>query len=407
MPLTLTKNKNRQIPIRSSSHISGVKPKPKPRSAPAMNVSRVPAMDSSDDDDGPLTARSGYTDQTGFSAAPTQDDAFAPKDYNFGNPVKQIDSSDDEDAMSVGGGSDVTQSAYGEAANDSNEQKQKKNDLLIKLYQMQEKGVQLSRDFTMDDSLTDIEFEYNKLTSNKKMKSSTELMKQGLMFTVNTLEFLNNKYDPFDIDLEGWGSHETANIHKYDDVFEELYDKYKDNVSAAPEVKFLMMFIGSAMAFHWSKQYIKDVHTSNSQNIAERRNNVAAMLGNQTAPPPSQPAAPQYNPDPMADNTNFEMPPPPITMADLKGHLNPSQYDPGSMAPPTMTTSWPGAQASLTGNSVPPLPIPVSNPEPQASMPALTKDDVSVSGSEISEHISIPSTTTRRRKKPVTKKFTL
>lgn len=387
MPLTLSSGKGRKIPIRNTSHISGVKTKPKPKP-----VTLAPALESSDSDVESVAAYTPRTVDTNYSRPDTDygNNSFTPKDYSFGNPDKQLDSEDEVDAVSEAGGSDVTQSAYGEAERDSGADRQLKNDLLIKLYQMQEKGIQLSRDFTMDDSLTDIQFEYNKLTASKKMRTSTELMKQGLMFTVNTLEFLNNKYDPFDIDLEGWGSHETANIHKYDDVFEELYDKYKDNVDAGPEIKFLMMFIGSAMAFHWSKQYINDVHTSNSKNMAQRKNNVEQMLNTQPAPPPTGPV---YNPDPMADNTGFDMPPPPISMNDLKGMLA-GGPDPGAIPPPAMT-----------GNSVPPPPH-VVEPEPETvTMPPLTTDDVSVSGE--SETISIPSTTTRRRKKPVTKKFSL
>ena len=39
--------------------------------------------------------------------------------------------------------------------------------------------------------------------------------------------FMNNKFDPFDVKLDGWSEVVSENLGEYDDIFEELYHKYK------------------------------------------------------------------------------------------------------------------------------------------------------------------------------------
>jgi hypothetical protein len=74
---------------------------------------------------------------------------------------------------------------------------------------------------------------------------------------VTGLEFLNDKFDPFDLELNGWSQNTMENIDDYDGVFEELYNKYKTKVQVAPEVKLIMMVGGSAMMFHLTNSMFK------------------------------------------------------------------------------------------------------------------------------------------------------
>ena len=68
------------------------------------------------------------------------------------------------------------------------------------------------------------------------------------------MEFLNDKYDPFDFHLQGWGEHMSVEVDSYDDVLEELYEKYKGTGKGMPaEVKLLLLLTASAGAFHFSK----------------------------------------------------------------------------------------------------------------------------------------------------------
>ena len=77
------------------------------------------------------------------------------------------------------------------------------------------------------------------------------------MAAVSGAEFLNSKFDPFDIKLDGWSESVNENIEDFDEVFEQLYEKYGGGGEIAPELKLLMMLGGSAFMFHLSNTMFK------------------------------------------------------------------------------------------------------------------------------------------------------
>jgi hypothetical protein len=77
-----------------------------------------------------------------------------------------------------------------------------------------------------------------------------------LVACVTGLEFLNKRYNPFEVQLEGWSESVMENVDDYG-VFEELYVKYRSKVSVAPEIKMIMMLGGSAMMFHLTNSMFK------------------------------------------------------------------------------------------------------------------------------------------------------
>jgi len=77
------------------------------------------------------------------------------------------------------------------------------------------------------------------------------------MACINGIEFLNNRFDPFDIKLDGWSDQLNENLNDYDDVFGELYEKYKSRASMAPELKLLFQLGGSAMMVHMTNTMFK------------------------------------------------------------------------------------------------------------------------------------------------------
>jgi hypothetical protein len=78
-----------------------------------------------------------------------------------------------------------------------------------------------------------------------------------MMAIINGIEFLNNRFDPFDIKLDGWGEQLNENITDYDEIFGELYDKYKTRASMSPELKLLFQLGGSAMMVHMTNTMFK------------------------------------------------------------------------------------------------------------------------------------------------------
>lgn len=92
----------------------------------------------------------------------------------------------------------------------------------------------------------------------KREKANSEkLGAKILMTTITALEFLNNKFDPFDLKLDGWSESVHENIDDYNDVFGELYEKYKTSTKVPPEIKLIMMVGGSAAMVHLTNTMFK------------------------------------------------------------------------------------------------------------------------------------------------------
>ena len=130
----------------------------------------------------------------------------------------------------------------------------KKIELLRKLSEIKTKGFSLTKEYDFNSSIDEMEYEYALLKSFVDKRNSVKVFKSGLLQTVSIIEFLNDKYDPFDFHLQGWGEHMSVEVDSYDDVLEELYEKYKGSGKGMPpEVKLLLLLTASAGAFHFSK----------------------------------------------------------------------------------------------------------------------------------------------------------
>lgn len=128
---------------------------------------------------------------------------------------------------------------------------------LRKLEALEKKGVELTKKYSMESSLLEMQGEYEMIMEEKGRQNSIKFQGQMMMAIINGLEFLNNRFDPFDIKLDGWGEQINENITDYDDIFGELHDKYKSKASMSPELKLLFQLGGSAMMLHMTNTMFK------------------------------------------------------------------------------------------------------------------------------------------------------
>ena len=137
------------------------------------------------------------------------------------------------------------------------EEKKKKMELINKLNRLEGKGYSLTKRFTMDNALDEIQQEFDRLVDAKNLEASLRFQRQCLMGVATGAEFLNSKFNPFDWDLDGWSESVHENIEDFDEVFEELYDKYKGRGNMPPEAKLLMSLVGSGFMFHMSNSFFR------------------------------------------------------------------------------------------------------------------------------------------------------
>jgi hypothetical protein len=211
------------------------------------------------------------------------------------------------------------------------EERKKKIDLINKLNRLETKGYTLSKHFSMDNTLEEIQLEYDRLVDAKNLEASIRFQRQCLMGVVTGAEFLNGKFNPFDWQLDGWSESVHENIEDYDEVFEELYDKYKGRGNMPPEVKLLMSLVGSGFMFHMSNSFFRqkmagmgpaDIFRSNPD-LAKQfaaaaaqqagpgfGNFMGAAMGVQQGPPVSMSPPMPMGPGPFYQSSNSPVAPP-------------------------------------------------------------------------------------------------
>ena len=128
---------------------------------------------------------------------------------------------------------------------------------LRKLEDLENKGVQLTKKYTMESSLSEMQGEYENIINEKQKSNSVKFQGKMLMAAITGLEFLNNRFDPFDLKLDGWAEQINEGIDDYDEIFSELHEKYKSKAKMAPEVKLLFQLGGGAMMLHMSNTMFK------------------------------------------------------------------------------------------------------------------------------------------------------
>ena len=136
------------------------------------------------------------------------------------------------------------------------EENREKNSYLTRMMRLSSKGMGGQR-MTMANSLDEIKAEYGRVVDSRNLEASLKFQRNMLMTFATGAEFLNNRFNPFDVNLEGWSESVHENAEDYDEIFEELYDKYKDSGKMPPEVRLVMTLGASAAMFHVTNTYFK------------------------------------------------------------------------------------------------------------------------------------------------------
>ena len=202
---------------------------------------------------------------------------------------------------------------------------------LRKLEALEKKGIELTKKYSMDSSLAEMQGEYEMIMEEKSKQNSVKFQGNMMMALINGIEFLNNRFDPFDINLDGWGEQLNENVSDYDEIFGELYDKYKSKASMAPELKLLFQLGGSAMMVHMTNTMFKSAMPGMDDIL---RQNPDLMRSFQSAAVNSM----------AGSNPGFS--------GFMNGIVNPEPQPPrGRGPPPAMSTQGPNAPPPPVGRA--------------------------------------------------------
>lgn len=162
-----------------------------------------------------------------------------------------------------------------------------KNDLLFKLSRLRTRGIEGIKTFGPNATLQEIRHEFHRIKTELSVESSIKFQREMLMFFATSMEYLNKRYDPLSLELDGWSESVHDNLNNYDNIFESLYFKYKDKISAPPEMQLLLMVGSSAFMFHLSSTFFKQKLPAMQAN-PDMMSNLFSSLASMKTPPMQQ-----------------------------------------------------------------------------------------------------------------------
>jgi hypothetical protein len=210
------------------------------------------------------------------------------------------------------------------------EKRRKKKMMIKKLEEWYEKGlIKNVSHFNNDSAYEEVEDEYETALEDKRKKDSTKLMGWWFMTFVNSVEYANAAFNPFDINLDGWGEQISEDIDSYDEIFAELHEKYKGG-KLSPELSLLLRLGFSAAVVNFTNKALSTA-TPGFNDVIRQSPELMRMFTNATVSSMSQ-QSPGFafasnlmnNPDQI--NTAFGPPPAPV---ETKNQPPPSR--PGNM----------------------------------------------------------------------------
>lgn len=251
-----------------------------------------------------------------------QMDAFV--NPNKKTPTTYQNDYEDDDGDQEGEYYDQAQQAPTQPSDGYKSIEDEKGDLLNKLARLQKKGFCQGRKFGPHTDIDELRTEYKRIMYSIEAEQSIKFQRRILIACVTGIEFLNKRYDPFDIHLDGWSENMMENVGDYDGVFEELYAKYREKVAVAPEIKMIFMIGGSAMMFHLTnsmfKSAVPNVNEVMKQNPELMKNMVDAVKNAQaqraaTSDGPREMRGPGFDIGSLMGGLGF-VPPPPVPQSD-------------------------------------------------------------------------------------------
>lgn len=134
------------------------------------------------------------------------------------------------------------------------EKRRKKRIMIKKLEEWYEKGfIKNNSHFNLESNYEEIEDEYESALEDKRKKDSIKLQGWWFMTFINSVEYANSAFNPFDLNLDGWGEQISEDIDSYEEIFSELHDKYKGG-KLSPEISLLLRLGFSAAMVNFTNK---------------------------------------------------------------------------------------------------------------------------------------------------------
>ena len=214
---------------------------------------------------------------------------------------------------------------------------------LIKLANLEKKGISLTREYSLKDELSYIKMEYRAQSEQLRKDESVQWYKDLLLLGTVSVEKVNSTLNPngkyVDVKLDGWSRNVTENMDKtFVPIFEKLYKKYQsDGDMLSPEIQLAFALAMSGVIFHFTQKYLPEAGPNITAAIQQQPGLVAGLMGaifnaNRMTQQQQQPQMiPQQQVYPMAQTGQFQGPAPMTAQGPGQGPMSGPNIDIGSL----------------------------------------------------------------------------
>jgi len=268
----------------------------------------------------------GSSSKSAATTEATKDSSSETTDSKVGNATgESFESAKTWDGFSKIG--EIPANKINEPRMTERDRRRKKRAMLKKLEDWYQKGhIKSNSHFTMDSPYEEIEDEYEAYMEEKRKKDSVKLQGWWFMTLINSIEYGNAVFDPFGLNLDGWGEQVSEDIDSYEEIFSELHEKYKGG-KLAPELSLLLRLGFSAAMVNITNKALSTA-TPGFNDVIRQSPELMKMFTNATVQSMSQ-QSPGFgfvnsmmNPEPQV-NTMFGAPPPPVETKNQTAPVRP------------------------------------------------------------------------------------
>lgn len=132
-----------------------------------------------------------------------------------------------------------------------------KREVYRNLQKLKDKGVRIPH-FTDESDLDEMKDFYEDTSKDLRRRAGVRTLRKAITTGSSIVEFVFGKWNPLNLELEGWSESVNENITDFDDVFEEFAEKYfKDRSKLPVEIRLVGLILWSALSFHFTQQMAK------------------------------------------------------------------------------------------------------------------------------------------------------
>ena len=138
-----------------------------------------------------------------------------------------------------------------------------KQTVLMDIERLKMQGVKFSKEWSLNDSLEDMQFEVRRHMLSVQEANNLNMMRDGMRMICTGIEMLNSKFNI--LELNGWSATVCQDMSKYDPALGKLYRKYwRRSTYQSPEMEIAMSVISSMGMYHFKKKLSMRMFTPSS-----------------------------------------------------------------------------------------------------------------------------------------------